>query len=315
MPPIQRGHVRKLPSGRWQLRYYDDDGERQTGGTFATKTAAFAHYRDVIEPRLDGVEPEPRAHARRVRRASTSTGTRSRAHAHDRHAAAAARLRDSTSTATCRSRELERMVDELAGWRAAPERSRYGIVGALRRRSRPAVRWGYMSANPANARRPEPGSRRRARSALHARRAGRDRRGVAHGLPAARRRSSAATGLRPEEWAPLERARRRPPGGYVNVRRTVSDGEVVERQDDLAPAGAAHRRALAALDALPPGSHAALFPAPAGGMLVLDNFRRREWARPSRRPGREPGADLRPALDVRLERARRRRDRVRARAA
>ena len=43
-------------------------------------------------------------------------------------------------------RELERMVDELAGWAARlPDRSRYGIVSALRQTLGAAVRWGYMS--------------------------------------------------------------------------------------------------------------------------------------------------------------------------
>ena len=54
MPATQRGHARKLPSGRWQLRYYDGDGDRHTGGTFQSKTPALDHYRDVIEPRLRG---------------------------------------------------------------------------------------------------------------------------------------------------------------------------------------------------------------------------------------------------------------------
>ena len=50
MPATQRGSVRRLPSGKVQLRNYDNDGERQTGGAFDTRSAAFAYFRDVIEP-------------------------------------------------------------------------------------------------------------------------------------------------------------------------------------------------------------------------------------------------------------------------
>src|SRR5262245_65095383 len=59
MPATQRGHARKLPSGKWQLRFYDADGNRQTGGTFPSKSSAMQHYRDAIEPRLNGIEPMP----------------------------------------------------------------------------------------------------------------------------------------------------------------------------------------------------------------------------------------------------------------
>jgi integrase len=91
---------------------------------------------------------------------------------------------------------------------------------------------------------------------------------------------AAATGLRSEEWAALERRVDRD-AGLVPVRRSVSDGAVVElgktsgsrRQVPLS------RRALAALDVIPPLLDTPLlFPAPAGGLLNLDNFRRREWA-------------------------------------
>jgi hypothetical protein len=57
MPATQRGQARRLPSRRWQLRYYDADGERQNGGVFPSKTAALDHYRDTIEPRLNGIVP------------------------------------------------------------------------------------------------------------------------------------------------------------------------------------------------------------------------------------------------------------------
>jgi hypothetical protein len=54
MPAEQRGSARKLPSGKWQLRWYDREGKRCSGGAFSTKTEALRHYRDVIEPALDG---------------------------------------------------------------------------------------------------------------------------------------------------------------------------------------------------------------------------------------------------------------------
>jgi len=57
MPATQRGSVRRLKSGKLQLRYYDNDGKRQNGGVFDTKSAAFEHYRTNIEPRLNGESP------------------------------------------------------------------------------------------------------------------------------------------------------------------------------------------------------------------------------------------------------------------
>jgi integrase len=79
----------------------------------------------------------------------------------------------------------------------------------------------------------------------------------------------------------------------VNVVRTVSGGEVVE----LGKTAGAHRqvplarRALAALDAIPPRLDTPLlFPAARGGLLNLDNWRRREWA-----PAVEAAGVRRPA--------------------
>lgn len=58
MPPQQRGSVRRLPSGKLQLRYYGHDDRQESAGVFDTKAAAFRHFRDVVEPRLLGARTE-----------------------------------------------------------------------------------------------------------------------------------------------------------------------------------------------------------------------------------------------------------------
>ncbi len=94
-------------------------------------------------------------------------------------------------------------------------------------------------------------------------------------------RFAAATGLRPKEWAALERRDVDRQAGRLSVRATVSDGQIVElakthgsrRQVPLSPRG------LAALDILPARLDTPLlFCAPKGGVLNLDNFRRCAWA-------------------------------------
>jgi integrase len=81
--------------------------------------------------------------------------------------------------------------------------------------------------------------------------------------------------------------------GVINVRRTVSDGELVElgktarsrRQVPLS------RRAAQALEQLPPRlPHVHLFSSKRGQLLHLDNFRRREWS-----PAIEASRVARPA--------------------
>jgi integrase len=104
---------------------------------------------------------------------------------------------------------------------------------------------------------------------------------------------AAATGLRPQEWQALERRDIDRHHGVVNVRRTVSSGDVVE----LGKTNGARRqvplsqRSDAALDAIPPRLDTPLvFPAPRGGVLDLNHFRCREWA-----PAIEAAGFARPA--------------------
>ncbi|MEJ7893060.1 MAG: site-specific integrase [Solirubrobacteraceae bacterium] len=173
------------------------------------------------------------------------------------------------------------MSGEIATWQAKlPERSRYGVVQALRQTIGAAVRWGYMTRNPAllagQNRQPSPRTVRAfTRGEIDA---------IAAELPPAYAplpAFAAATGLRPEEWQALERCDIDRRGGILTVRRPISDGEVVElgkttgsrRQVPLT------RRALDALDLIPPRLDTKLiFPASQGGVLNADNWRRRVWA-------------------------------------
>ena len=100
------------------------------------------------------------------------------------------------------------MTDEIAGFVSRlPERYRYSVVSALRQTCEAGVRYGYMTRNPAKlaGKNPQPAPR-----------------GVRVFTPTSWERSrtssardaaavefAAATGLRPSEWASIERQRHR----------------------------------------------------------------------------------------------------------
>jgi integrase len=290
MPADQQGEVYRLKDGRCGLRYYDNDGvRRRTREKFKSATAARRHFREVIEPQLRGERPQTQhtlatfapifleRHGANVRSRTTDT-------LRDRLGVPKPGKQARNAIAAFGDvplRELERMVDEIAAWQAKlPPRVRHGRVQALRQCLDAAKRWDHMGANPAKLAGPNPKTPRRAirpytRAELDA---------IAAELSAPYRtlpQFGAATGLRPEEWLALERSDVDRRNGVLNVRRTLSDGEVVElaktsrsrRQVPLT------RRALDALDAIAPRLDTALlFPAPRGGVLNLDNWRRREWA-------------------------------------
>jgi len=294
MPAIQRGQPYPVSGGRWGLRYYDRSGQRcNTEEKFATKTEAYEHFRDVIEPRLcrgaprrdltlaELVEVYLERHAATNKRPRTISTLRDRL----RHAIVA--FGDESLT------ELERMSDEIAAWQAGlPPRAGHGIVQALRQVLDGAVRWGYITRNPAklagpNSKPPPRPPRPYTLAELEL---------IAAELPTQWEplpQFAAATGLRPQEWLAVERQDIDRRGGVLNVRRTVSSGEVVglaktsdsRRQVPLSPA------ALEALDRLPPRLDTPLlFPAERGGLLDIDNFRRRQWG-----PAIERGSVRKPA--------------------
>jgi integrase len=292
MPAIQRGQAYRLGPNRWGLRFYDAEGVRRRKSPFPSKSAALCHFRDVIEPQLRGEAPRRELtltelvdlylerHAAAVRPRTIATlGDRLR------HAV--------TAFGDEPLHDLARMADEIAGWQAKlPPRAGHGIAQALRQVLDAAVRWGHIDVNPAKLAGPNPKPPPRpvrafSRAELEAIAAELHPRW--RPLPA----FGAATGLRPEEWQAAERGDVDRRAGVLNVRRSVSSGRVVElaktsrsrRQVPLSP------RALEALDELPPRLDTPLlFPAERGGLLNLDNFRRREWA-----PAIEAGAIRTPA--------------------
>ncbi len=293
MPPTQRGQAYRLGPNRWGLRYYDADGKRRRKSPFPSRSAALTHYRDLIEPQLRG-EPVPmpeltlgefvplylERHAASVRPRTIQTLRERLQHAE-------------RAFGDVPLRNLERMTGEVASWQAKlPERSRYGIVQALRQMLEAAVRWGYMSRNPGKLAGPnrQPGPRPvRAFTREEVEAIAAELSPMYRALPP----FAAATGLRPEEWQALERRDVDRSARLLNIRRTVSSGEIVElgktgrsrRQVPLS------RRALDALDALPPRLDTLLlFPAPRGGILDLDHFRLREWS-----PAIEASGIRRPA--------------------
>jgi integrase len=254
MPATQRGQAYRLGPHRWGLRYYDANGQRRRKSPFPSKTAALDHYRNVIEPELRG-DPVPMPEITLVElvdlfleRHAASVRPRTIKILHERLAYATRAFGDVPL------RDLERMSGEIAAWQAKlPERSRYGIVSALRQTLSAAVRWEYMARNPAtlaarNPQLPPRPVRAYTRAEVDA---------IAAELTPAYRPLPifvAASGLRPEEWLPLERRDVDRQRRILNVHRTVSSGEIVE----LGKTTASRRqvplsqRALAALDDLPP---------------------------------------------------------------
>jgi integrase len=281
MPAEQRGSVRRLSkSGKVQLRYYDRDGVRRSGGTFPTKTAAFAHYRNVIEPQLDGVEQSEPITLRAlvdlyVERQEAVRSARTLVTIRERMKRPLEQFGDLTLA------ELEPMALEIAEWRATlPERYRPKVMGAFRQVLAAAVRWRLIASNPAVDAGPNPdvdpaAVRVYTVSELDAIAA--ELAPAYQPLPA----FVAATGLRPEEWSALERR-------HVDRKRRLLRVEQKNVDATIVPGGKTRnsirevpltRRALGALDDLPARLDSTLlFPAPEGGPLNLDNFRRRVWA-------------------------------------
>jgi integrase len=177
------------------------------------------------------------------------------------------------------------LPEEIGAWRIKlPEGSRRDIHQAFRQVLETAVRWRFIPENPARLV-PNPMPRRTEIepfadwSEVEQLAVEMSPRYMA--LPI----FGAGTGLRPEEWMALERRDVDFEQRIVHVRRVVSDGRVktypkTNRSRRRVPL---RRLVLNAIEQHPRRIDSRLlFPAPEGGFLDIDNFRRREW-RPSLR--------------------------------
>jgi integrase len=180
--------------------------------------------------------------------------------------------------------DLERRAQELARWRATLSPGmRYPCMSALRQCLDVAARWGLMSQNPAKLAGPNPQPKIREVEpftiaevdAIATELADDD--GAGYGPLVV---FAAETGLRPEEWIPLERRDWLRQERVVVVERTYSDGRLARygktagsrRRVPLSP------RAEEALRSLPARIDTRLlFPALRGGYIELHGWRNREW--------------------------------------
>lgn len=269
MPAEARPRARRLPSGRWQLRY-TVAGEVRSGGAFASKTDALNHFRDVIVPELQGRTVTPRDIT-----LTELVDTYLERHGTVAKPATIATLRwrmkrpleDFGDTVLV---ELERMTDEIAGFAASlSERFRYSVMAAFRQTCAAGIRYRYMTQNPAKlaGRNPSPPPRAVrvfSPDELETLCEELDRRG------AAAITFAAATGLRPSEWAHIERRDVDRTKRILTVRGTKT-----KRSFREVPLTAS---ALYALDSLVARLDSPyVFAGPKRGPFDVHSFRRREW--------------------------------------
>jgi integrase len=316
MPAEQRGWVRKRKNG-WQACWRDGSSQRTGPHLFDSKTEAKrwlsdnlqdGRFQEPIELRAEAVAAPPsagisfsehverylRVHGATVDPATIKTLRERLGATHEERRKRRSYQTPLDAFGHLTLAELEPMSLEIAEWQATlPPGYRYAIMRSLRQVLNAAVRWKLMQDNPANdaGANPQP---RREEVSFFASLADVDKLAAELGPRFAPIVVfGVETGLRPSEWAALERRHLDRGAGVVQVRRSVVDGRIKEygktvRSRRNVPLTG---RALAAVDALTARIDTPLlFPAPKGGFIDLDNWRRRDW-----RPALD-AAGLDPAL-------------------
>ena len=174
--------------------------------------------------------------------------------------------------------ELEGAADDIARWRSGlADTSRYRLTLALRQTLGAAVRWRYLTRNPAieAGRNPEPRSEELLPFTPGEVDALAVELGPVYGPMVV---FCAETGLRTNEWTATERRDLDRSGPAVVVQRRCADGVLTPYPKTARRRVPLTSRAMDALDRLPPRLDTPLvFPAARGGHIGLDTWRTREW--------------------------------------
>lgn len=278
MPRQTRGSVYRETGGTWGIKW-PEGGRRPQRGGFRTKTEAREWFDENVGPRLRRGGPS----AEITFRAFTGIYLeRWGATVSDRTKRTLERdwlLPALDAFGTFKLAELEGAAGDVARWRASlpSDDRRYKATKALRQVLAAAVRWGYLTRNPAidAGENPQP-RREEVRPFTH------DEidRLVLELAPAhaALVVFASETGLRTNEWNALERRDIDRQNPAVAVARRFSRGQATpypktqRRRVPLTP------RAEEALSWLPARIDTALlFPSATGRFLDLDNWRLRVW--------------------------------------
>jgi integrase len=292
MAKKQRGSVVSRGPRNYGVRWYDEKKPRPVRryqGGFETKGAAEDWLRDKVDGILALRRGDPSALRRRemptlgelvdeftgqhVAEVSTVESLRFRL----RYALDGPKL---DKKAGWRDVKVDRLnPTEIGAWRKAlPARSAFGIHKAFRQVLHYAVRAKLLDENPA-ALVPNPEPKRSEVPTFTLDELG----AVAAELSAEFRPLpvfAALTGLRPCEWAALERRDVDRQAGVVTVRRTVVDGAIKPygKTDRSLRAVPLPARAAESLEGLTPRLDTRLlFPASRGGPMALSPWRNREW--------------------------------------
>jgi integrase len=281
MPSYQRGQVFTQPSG-WAYRFRDAAGRRQQHGRYATKAEA--------AEALDAALAEARTGKAAPRELSVQELV-------DEFLGQFVGAPATITTLRARLRYLQRQfgpkplaqlaVPKLASWRKGlPAASAHGVFRVASQALNYAVACGYLDENPARkVKNPAP----RAAEVQTFSPAELEALSLELGSPLPL--FAAGTGLRPQEWAAVERRDIDRAAGVLHVRRVWAEGELRERgktPNSVPRAVPLTASVLQALDALPPRLDSPLlFPAAQGGHLNLRHWRQEAWAPALRAAGLE----------------------------